>query len=67
MSNTKKPLASTGSKLLDENVDRHVVVIEDRGEVEVPGARPLQQIVFDGARYAHVADDDKGRWIYRPL
>lgn len=59
--------ASTGSTDLDENVDRHVIVIEDVGEAEVPGLRPLQQIVRNGVHYVHVAEDANGRWIYRRL
>lgn len=62
-----KLTASTGSRESDENVDRHVVVIEGHGEAEVPGAHPVQSIVFQGRRYSHVADDDKGRWIYRQM
>lgn len=61
------PLVSTGSADLDENVDRHIVIIEGRGEAEVPGARPLQSIVVEGARYVHVSQDAHGRWVYRPL
>lgn len=57
--------ASTGSKDLDENVDRHVVILEGHGEVEVPGARPQREVVFQKQRYSHVAEDAIGRWIYR--
>lgn len=59
------PVASTGSKDLDENVDRHVVILEDVGEVEVPGVKPLRSLVYQGQSYSHVADDPHGRWIYR--
>lgn len=57
--------ASTGSKDLDANVDRHTVLIEEVGPVEVPGARPVQSIIFGGRHFTHVADDADGRWIYR--
>ena len=66
MSNTKQ-LASTGSRDLDENPDRHTIIIDGIGEYDVPGARPMQSVVVDGVRYAHVAEDAKGRWIYRRL
>ena len=65
MSNTK--LASTGSKDLDKNVDRTVIVIEDHGPVELPGAAPIQSVIFQGTHYGHVAEDADGRWIYRRL
>ena len=58
---------STGSADLDENVDRHTVVIEGIGVVKVPGARPLQRVVVDGTSYTHVATDSDGRWVYRRL
>ena len=66
MSNIERLLASTGSKFLDENVDRHTVVLEEDGRlVDVPGIRPNQSIIFKGSHYTHVADDAEGRWIYR--
>lgn len=61
-------LASTGSKDLDENADRHVVIVEGYDdEIEVPGLRPQAIIVFNKISYVHVGEDAEGRWTYRPL
>ncbi len=59
-------LASTGSRIDDDNDKRTEGVIEHSGEiVAIPGEIHRQRIVFDGVTYHHVAEDGDGRWIYR--
>ena len=66
----KLPQGSTGSIGADKSKARHVVYVKTgvgvpMVKVEIPGDSPLQSIVYDGARYAHVGEHADGSWIYR--
>lgn len=56
---------STGSHSADESTDRHVVMVDDIGAVEIPGKHPCHRIIVNGVQYVHVTTDAAGRWGYR--